>query len=502
MISQNDIIYFIVTDRFCDGDPANNEGVDKDDPFKYHGGDFTGIIEKIPYLQDLGITALWITPVYLSIGRYHGGDGYHGYWALDFEKIDPHLYSERLDMAEGSKKYLRQLVERLHESDIKVILDMVVNHTGYHNDTYRDYPDKKIGEDWFNRGHEGDVVKGSLCGLPDLNHSRVDVVDYFVSNILEWIWETGIDGIRMDTVKHVERAFWHFFKSYIRGKYRDITLIGEDLEYDVHSISQYQKNHDFDTLFDFPLCSQIKEAFIYNNSMACIAKPRLNEDEVRGVLDQDRCYTNANRLVTLLDNHDLDKRFMTEILDFYGHWDRDLAVKIFRLALSFLFTTRGIPQIYYGTEVGLEGCRDPDNRRDMPWEIFGSSLQPRKRWGDEREIFNHMKKLIKIRRENEALANGYLFTLFSDQFIYAFMREFRGNTVITVVNNGLEDMPYPLGIQVEGNLNIPVRIKENMRKRKQLTNLLDSQDTIQLSDDGSIYVKLEGKTAKIYKLRK
>ncbi|MCK4491976.1 MAG: alpha-amylase, partial [Candidatus Altiarchaeales archaeon] len=94
MISQNDIIYFIVTDRFCDGDPANNEGVDKGDPLKYHGGDFTGIIEKIPYLQNLGITALWITPVYLSIGRYHGGDGYHGYWALDFEKIDPHLYSK------------------------------------------------------------------------------------------------------------------------------------------------------------------------------------------------------------------------------------------------------------------------------------------------------------------------------------------------------------------------------------------------------------------------
>lgn len=500
MINQNDVIYFILTDRFCDGDKKNNEGVDKTDPLKYHGGDFKGIIKKIPYLKNLGITALWITPVYLSIGRYYESDGYHGYWALDFEKIDPRLYSKKQGMAEGSRKYLKQLVDRLHEADIKVILDMVVNHTGYHNRRYMTYPGRKIKNDWFNRGYEGDIVKGPVHGLPDLNHSMVDVVDYFVNNILEWIEDTGIDGIRMDTVKHVERAFWYFFKAYIKGRYKNITLIGEDLEYDINSISQYQKDHDFDTLFDFPLCHTIKETLIRNKPMTAIAKPRLSEDETRGVLDQDRCYTNANRLVTLLDNHDLDKRFMTEVLDFYGHSDRNLAVRIFKLALSLQFTTRGIPQVYYGTEVGLEGYRDPDNRRDMPWGIFDNSLEPAEQHRGEREIFNHMKNLIKIRRENDALANGYLLTLFSDHFIYAFMREFQGNTIITVINNGLEDMPYPLKIPIEQNTNIPGRIKGNMRTRKELVNLLDPQDRTQLSDDGHINVILRGKTAGIYRL--
>ncbi len=503
MISQSDVIYFVVTDRFCDGDRENNVGVVEGDLFKYQGGDFRGIVEKIPYLKNLGVTALWITPVYLSVGRCggsDGSDGYHGYWALDFDKVDPHLYSSRPDLVEGSRMYLKQLVDELHKSGIKVILDMVVNHTGYHNDTYMSYPGKKIQEDWFNSGAEGDVVKGSLCGLPDLNLGKVDVVDYFVNNILEWIEQTGIDGIRMDTVKHVERAFWYFFKSYIRGRYKNITLIGEDLEYDVYSISQYQKDHDFDTLFDFPLCSVIKEVFIRNGSMTLIAKPRLNEGEVRGVLDHDRCYTNANRLVTLLDNHDLDRRFMTEILDFYGHWDRDLAVKVFKLCLSFLFTTRGIPQIYYGSEIGLEGGRDPDNRRSMPQELFGVDLEPREQYGNEKEIFSHLKKLITLRKTNSALTEGYLFTLFSDQFVYAFMREFKGNIIVTVINNGLDDMLYPLEIHVEKNSNIPVRIKKEMKSRQVLVNLLDSGDKIDLSMQGSLSVLLEGKSAKIYSL--
>ncbi len=501
MIEQNDIIYFILTDRFCDGDAHNNIGVDKDNLYRYQGGDFAGIIAKIPYLKNLGITALWITPVYLNIGNFYGTDSYHGYWALDFEKVDSQLYSHNPELAEGSKEYLKELVSQLHDAKIKVILDMVVNHTGYHNENYINYPDKKIKNEWFNQGPAGDEIEGCLAGLPDLDHDQVDVVDYFVNNIVDWIEETGIDGIRMDTVKHVEKKFWYFFKSYVKGKYHNITLIGEDLEYDVGKIAQYQKDHDFDTLFNFPLCNKIKESFIYNAGMTQLARPRLNDNESEGILDMDAYYTNANRLVNLLDNHDLSKRFMTEILDYYGHWDRWLALKIFKLALSFLFTNRGIPQIYYGTEIGLEGYADPDNRRFMPWKnIFGDQpgLEPLSHCQEQKGIFLHLKQLIKIKKENESLAWGYQFTLYSDHFVYAFMREYRGNIIVIVINNGLQKMPHPLFIPVAANSNIPSRIREKMQD-KNLINLLDFQDEMKW-ERGGISVILEGKTAKIYKV--
>ncbi len=502
MIGQDDIIYFILTDRFYDGDSQNNIGVDKNNLYRYQGGDFAGIIKKIPYLKNLGITALWITPVYLNIGNFYGTDSYHGYWALDFEKVDPHLYSHLPQLAEGSRQYLKRLVDELHKAGIKVILDMVVNHTGYHNENYLNYSDKKIKDEWFNTGSSWDEIEGSLAGLPDLDHDQPGVVDYFVNNIVDWIEETGIDGIRMDTVKHVEKKFWYFFKSYVKGKYRNITLIGEDLEYDVYKIAQYQKDHDFDTLFNFPLYSKIKETFIYNAGMTQLARPRLTDDEPKGILDMDSCYTNGNRLVNLLDNHDLAKRFMTEILDYYGHWDRWLAVKIFKLSLSFLLTTTGIPQIYYGTEIGLEGYGDPDNRRPMPWNaVFGDEnfLEPLSQWNDQKEIFHHLKKLISIRKENKALTWGYLFTLYADQYIYAFMREYRGNTIVVVINNGHKKMPYPLAIPIEDNSNIPPRIKENM-KNKELVNLLESGDKIRW-EKGFLKVMLDEKTAKIYKLK-
>ena len=497
MITQDDVIYFVLTDRFCDADPANNVQVDKADPKKYHGGDFAGIIEKIPYLKKLGITALWISPVYLSVGRCGDADGYHGYWALDFNKVDPHLYSADPAVADGSRAYLERLSAALHENGIKLVLDMVVNHTGYHNQNYRDYTDKDIKEDWFNNTNTGDQVKGSLHGLPDLNHSDPDVVDYFVNNIIDWIEQTKIDGIRMDTVKNVEDAFWYQFKAYVKGKFRDITVIGEVLHTDIDVISRYQSEHDFDMVFDFPLREGIKKAFIYDAPMTTLARPRLALNEPQGVLDRDKKYTNANRLVTLLDNHDLDKRFMTETLDRWGHWDRMRATRIQKLALSFLFTTRGIPQLYYGTEIGMEGYADPDNRRDMPWEMFGPDDAPLDGYEQQRQIFDHTKKLVRIRQNSEAIRCGYLFTLYSDNFIYSYMREFKGNTIIVVINNGLEEMPSPLPIPIERNANIPLRIKQNLRDRR-LEDQLNPADTTTV-EHGCLYARLPGKHARIYK---
>jgi glycosidase len=260
----------------------------------------------------------------------------------------------------------------------------------------------------------------------------------------------------------VEDMFWYYFKSYVKGSHSNIFLVGEVLEpRDIGKIASYQQLHDFDSLFDFPLTTALKDVFIYGLGMTTLARPRLHGNEARGILDIDtNVYTNANRLITLLDNHDLESRIKTEILDRVGHWDHVLANNIMKLCLSFLFTTRGIPQLYYGTEIGMEGRKDPDNRRDMRWNVFDSNPGTEDdEYADAMEIYRYTKKLIGIRKENKALQYGYLFTLYSDYFLYAYMREYRGNLIIVVINNGKEPMPYPVTIRIAANSNIPSRIK-------------------------------------------
>ncbi len=509
-LSQKDIIYFIVTDRFCRKEnSADCINPNSASPTVYHGGNFAGIIEQIPYLNHLGITALWITPVYLGIGgtSFNGErhDNYHGYWPMDFEKIDPHLTGR--DSQNIDKAALKNLADELHKNEIKLILDMVVNHTGYHTPDYLRYAGKKPPEQWFSRKELWD-----LFGLPDLNHNLADVRDYFCNNILEWIEETGIDGIRMDTVAHVEKEFWYYFKAYVRGKYRQVFFLGEALHFDEESVAAYQREHDFDSMFDFPLRGNIIDVLIRNedfkpdadrHGMQCLARMRLNEAEPCGVLDRDRKYNNANRLVTLLDNHDLEKRIMSWALEYS---DNNLAQAVHKVkyVLGFLFTTRGIPQIYYGTELGLEGSNsdqgDSDLRRDMPWSLLDPvTNEPKQKNNEIRDLFLYTKALIRLRKENEALSFGYLFTLYSDYYVYCYLREFRGNTIIVAMNNGYEEMPQPISVDIAGNTNVPSRVKDKLAYHKVLVNVFDASDKITFKK-GFIDIKIAGKTTAVYRL--
>lgn len=497
MLSQNDIIYFVLTDRFYDGDQKNNFDVDKSNPFAYHGGDFAGIIKKIPYLKNLGITALWITPVYINI---HMADkkfyGYHGYWPLDFEKIDPHLYTEKPGREPGSKAYLKDLADELHRHNIKLVLDMVVNHTGYNHPGLVNDPSSKIKADWFNEANlsfEQSEEHGRMMGLPDLDQDHPEVADYFANVILDWIEDTGIDCIRMDTVKNVERVFWQRFKTVVKGKHPNVSLLGEVLENDVDRLAEFQKYFAFDSLFDFPLQSVINDIFIYGASLNILASSGLSG--AQGLIDKDSHYTNHNRLVTLLDNHDLPARFITKAMQACGG-DKKKAAEMLKLAMTFMMTTRGIPQIYYGTEIALEGGADPDNRRDMPWEIFKDD-EPLEQYSIERDVFLHTKNLIKLRKENESLQFGTLTTLYADNFIYAYLREFRGNAIITVINNGSASMPVPLDISIEYNANIPPRVI-NLFKGKKLINFIDTHSPLIPVKNGRFSVSLAGKTAAVY----
>jgi len=417
--------------------------VDHANPAAYHGGDFQGIIHKIPYLHHLGVNVIWITPVYINITTAVDSQwGYHGYWTLDFEKVDPHWYSASNGIPDGSKAYVKTLADTLHAQEMKLILDVIVNHTGYNHPGQRGDPTTPIQPHWFNPPNQTTETEKYLYGLPDLDHDQAEVADYFVNNILDWLDATGVDGIRMDAVKHVERAFWYHFKNYVRGRYPDVSVIAEVLDLDVDRVSRFQRYFAFDSLFDFPLQEAIRKTFIYNHSMNLIARPRLQDDEPKGILDKDTLYTNHNRLIIHLDNHDSEQRFFSEALA-QCHGDRDHALNLFKLATTFLLTTRGIPQLYYGTEIAMEGQHDPDNRRDMPWHIFQNGLEPATTYHVEKHAYDHVHKLITLRNTTTALQYASLLTLYADYFVYAYLREFRGDHVIVVINNGRDPIARP-----------------------------------------------------------
>jgi glycosidase len=496
-INQNDIIYFIVTDRFYgveNPDKIISNKIDKSNPFKYHGGNFDGIIEKIPYLKKLGITCLWITPVYTQLDL-EKVDAYHGYWALDFNAINPMLYIDNKKHTAGSKLYLKDLIDELHKNGIKLILDMVVNHTGYNHPGLKNEETNPtpIQTHWFHNSNvslDHDEITGQLAGLPDFDLDNSDICDYHIQTIISWIRETGIDAVRMDTVKHVEFEFWNQYKTLVKGLYPDISLLGEVLVFDIEKLSSFQKYSAFDQLFDFPMQEAIKKAFIEDTPLTSFVSPF---NQGYGILEKDKSYTNHNKLVTLLDNHDLYARYMTFILQ--KHNDIKIAEKIMKVSLTFMFSIRGIPQIFYGTEIGLQGAQDPDNRRDMRWEIFDKNYDVKPEYEVEKSIFDHTCKLVEIRKKYNSLTSGYTVCLYVDNYILVFLRYIDNEVTINAFHNGWWDMPEEIKINTNLNGNIPVRIRKLIENIKFKCGVSDKE--LQL-ENGEFTLKMKAKDGHIF----
>jgi alpha-amylase len=494
-ITQDDIIYFVMTDRFFGQNKKSVAVADK----RIHGGTLDGIIEKLDYLGELGVTAIWVTPVYQNIEKAGETEPYHYYWPMDFDRIDLRLIDGTHLPRSEKKSSFAKFVRLCAKAGIKVILDMVVNHAGYGaND--------RFDPSWFTVGGQGDI-KGELAGLPDFNHDNPQVIDFFINNIEAWLVNGAVTNIRMDTVKHVEPRFWHFFKSQIRGQYPDTHLIGEVLlegKEDVGRLLEYQNYHDFDSTFDFPLCTALRATLIYDQSLRYwLARPRLHPDEPRGVLDDDNPFTggyrNANALVTLLDNHDLERRIMSHARSKHpgDGAGRDWAVRVVKLCLGALFTMRGIPQLYYGTEIGMEGWKadgdDCDLRRDFPWQIFGADHHPKKKYQKERDIFQWTRDLIRLRKRSAALKYGATLTLWSDDLVYAYLRIATDDVALVIINNGYLQMPAPIRIFLNPAV-IPERFRQLIvqeLKHWKTGRPLQAQD-------GHLLLTVEAKSIEIY----
>lgn len=452
----DDVIYLIMPDRFADGDPSNNDPpqsrgmYDRSKSRYYHGGDFQGVINHLPYLKDLGVTAIWLTPWYDNVNHLNereqypeGQTGpkkpitdYHGYGAVDFYGVEEHF---------GTLAKLRELVDEAHRLGIKVIQDQVANHTG----PYHPWVDDPPTPTWYNGTKEHHLAntfqtwvlhdphpveklkRETLEGwfvniLPDLNQNDEGTARYLIQNTLWWIGVTGVDAIRQDTWQYVPNSFWREWTAAIKREYPNVNVAGEVLDGDVAHCSFYQGGRvrfdgidtGLDTLFDFPLLYPLRRAFAQGKSMK----------EVAWVLSHDQLYSNPNVLVTLVGNHDMP-RFMNE---------RVATIEGLNLAHTLIMTMRGTPQIYYGDEIAMQGGGDPDNRRDFPGGFPGdkrNAFTKEGRTPDEQTAFDHLRKLAHLRKNLEPLRRGALVNLFISDQQYAYARKTPRGFVIVALNN-------------------------------------------------------------------
>ncbi len=492
-LSTDDVIYLIMPDRFADGDPANNQPPQSPGTYDrslargYHGGDLRGIRDRLPYLRELGVTALWLNPVYDNHNL--SPQDYHGYGAVDYYAVDEHL---------GSLAEFNELVKAAHQHRIKIFLDNVPNHCGPKHPWTAAAPQP----DWFHGTVEQhlaarspfdpltdphsvprqwrDVVEGWFANLlPDLNTENPRVVEYLLLNSLWWVEQSGLDGFRLDTFPYVSRRFWSDWHKELFDAYPKLSTFGEVFHADVTVTSYFaggQARADgvdsgVTTVFDFPLYYALRKVVLRGAPATELAQ----------VLQRDWLYPHPELLVTFLGNHDV-KRFSSEP----GSSPEKL-----RLAFSLLLTLRGVPQIYTGDEIGMPGGDDPDNRRDFPGGFPGDSrnaFTPEGRRPEEQETFAHVQALLGLRREHAALRSGRQPHLFADPTAYVFLRQAENETLLVAFNNS--DMPRRLTVELGDT---PIQSATSLKP-------LLSAGPVQV-DSGQAHLEVPALTVAIYEVR-
>ncbi len=466
-LSQEDVIYLIMPDRFANGDPTNDEPAeargthDRANPRAYHGGDLRGIRERLSYLKDLGVTALWLTPI-LKNGA---AQDYHGYGAVDLYAVDPHL---------GTIQDYQNLVAEAHKQGMKIFFDLVPNHVGPKHPWVAEPP----LPDWFHgtQQHHTDSSagpNGTFYGktdqptiandpfetlsdphapprllrnltegwffniLPDLNTENPVVAEFLLQDSIWWAETSGLDGYRLDTFPYVSRKFWATWHAGLHQIYPYLTTIGEVFHPDPTVTSFFaggQKRFDgidsgLNTLFDFPLFFTLRDVLLRKAPAGRIAD----------VLGHDSLYVHADSLVTFFANHDVPR--------FASAAGSSPARQ--KLAFGLTLTLRGIPELYYGDEIGIPGGGDPDNRRDFPGGWPGdpqNAFSAEGRTAGQQDLFAYVQSLLRLRREHPALQSGKLWHLFSDETAYVFMRETDEERVLVIFNNSAEprELKIPL----------------------------------------------------------
>jgi glycosidase len=445
-----DIVYLIMPDRFADGDTSNNkiDGMINDfkrgDPLARHGGDLQGIINHLSNLNNLGVNALWLTPV---IENNHP-ISYHGYAATDLYKIDPRL---------GTNEKYKEFVESAHQQEIKVIFDHVNNHISINHPWMQNPPTP----DWFNGTKENhlnawhdkavswDIHKEQITidhltkgwfvdEMPDLNQNNIFVKNYLIQNTIWWIEYACMDGIREDTYPYITPQFSSEWAKEVLNEYPTFNIVGEVWSGETVILAPYQKGSKLNKGLDTNL--PVVTDFALSDAYRMYLNGKSDLYSIYKVIAQDYLYVNPNNLLTFVDNHDVARTMFEAKGD----------VAKVKLVFTHLLTSRGIPQILYGTEIGIVGSENhgylrADFRGGFPGDE-SSAFDSIGRTTYENDLFSFFKKIIELRKKYKSLSSGELKHLAPINNVYIYAKEFKNEKMLIMLNGD------NLKKEVDGNI--------------------------------------------------
>ena len=440
----SDVMYLLMPDRFANGDKSNdqiagmNQGYDRKDDFGRHGGDIKGISNNLDYIKDLGFTALWINPL---LENDQPKESYHGYAITDFYHIDRRF---------GNNEDYRQLVEKCHQKGLKVIKDVVLNHCGNEHWFIKDLPMKSWIHQFpaYTRSNfrlatlvdpnasqfdKDLMLKGWFdVHMPDLNGLNRYLGDYLIQNNIWWIEYAQLDGLRLDTQPYSYPEYVSKWAKAILNEYPYFNIVGEVWEDKPMTVSYFQKgkknidgyDSQMPAVTDFPFAFAISAAMNEGDGWDS------GTSKLYYTFSQDALYPNASNNVTFADNHDIS-RIAT-------NFNKD--AKKIKMALATLFTARGIPQFFYGTEIIMEGAGNNHGklRSDMPGGWEGDAINVFKQQGlnaDQLDVFNFTKKVLNWRKNNTAIHKGRTTQFLPDNNLYVYFRHTEAESVMVILNN-------------------------------------------------------------------
>lgn len=456
--TSSDVLYLIMPDRFANGNPENDvvpgmleNKVDRNEQYARHGGDFKGISEHLDYISDLGVTAVWLNPTQENDMK----DGsYHGYAITDYYQIDRRF---------GSNEEFLQLVNEAHGKGLKVVMDMIFNHCGSENYLFKDRPQ----DDWFNFRsnyvqtsfktasvmdiHASDYEKAIATDgwftqvMPDLNQRNRHVARYLIQSSIWWIEYAGINGIRQDTHPYADYDFMSTWCKEVLEEYPHFNIVGETWLNSNVLVSYWQKdsklaapkNSNLPTVMDFPLTDLMTKAFDEETTEWSGGLYRLYDYHT-----QDFVYANPMSLLTFLDNHDTSR--------FCKNEEDSKNITRYKQAITYLLTTRGIPQIYYGTEILMAADKSEGDgylRRDFPGGWEGDKVNCFTREGRtelQNEAFDYTRKLLNFRKGNDAICKGTMKHFAIRNGIYVYERKYNDSSVVVVMNGTDENQTLNL----------------------------------------------------------
>lgn len=500
----SDVIYLLMPDRFANGNPRIDstsdtaEKVDRSNPGGRHGGDIQGIIEHLDYIKDLGATAIWSTPMLEDNEPTYS---YHTYAQSDLYKIDPRY---------GNNDDYRRLASEMHQKDLKLIMDYITNHWGSKHWMINDLPSKDWVHQWpegFRRSnyrmttqfdHYAAKVdaKGCMDGwfdttMPDMNQSNELLLRYMIQNAIWWIEYADLDGLRVDTYSYNDKEAIALWTKAIMKEYPDFNIVGEVWMHDQAQISYWQKESKIGAIDNFNSGLPSVMDFTLHDAIGTM----FNEDEMSWNKGMIRAYENFTNDFLYPDVHN--------IVVFAGNHDTNRINQIFqsdinkyKLALTLVLTTRGIPQLYYGDEIGMLGDKDKngdgDIRRDFPggWSndkqnAFKPFLESNGRTKDQEAYFSFTKKLLNWRKKSAVIHKGELLHYIPFDNVYVYFRYNDSDRVMIIINNNPEDQTLALERFSEGlaGLKVGTDIITN--------NNLDLTEKLYIPAKSSMIIELE-----------